>query len=124
MLWEMTIFKEPRSLFATVEGDGCMNGTHHHIRHPRGHPGDRASYQRARGCAWHDDQFGRGQNTVLGWSDPTLAHGSVPKVILRVAPARCWFVVRAFFGKCETASLFAPEVLRQAARESSAGQIV
>ena len=27
-----------------------------------------------------DDQFGRGQNTVLGWSDPTLAHDSVAKV--------------------------------------------
>jgi hypothetical protein len=32
------------------------------------------------GCAWRDDQFGRGQNTVLGWSDPTFAHGSVAKV--------------------------------------------
>ena len=25
--------------------------------------------------------------TVLGWSDPTFAHGSVAKVMLRVAPA-------------------------------------
>jgi len=23
------------------------------------------------GCAWRDDQFGRGQNTGMGWSDPT-----------------------------------------------------
>jgi hypothetical protein len=29
---------------------------------------------------WPDDQFGRGQNPVLGWSDPTFAHGSVAKV--------------------------------------------
>jgi hypothetical protein len=27
-----------------------------------------------------DDQFGRGQNTVLGWRDPTLAHDCVAKV--------------------------------------------
>ena len=65
-------FKEPRSLFATWQGDGCMKDTDHHIRHPRGHLGDRANAQRTRGCGWRDDQFGRWQNTVLGWSDPTL----------------------------------------------------
>src|SRR5712664_3436750 len=80
MLWDLIIFKEPRSLFATREGDGCIKDTDHHIRHPRDHLGDRASPRGTRGCAWRDDQFGRGQNTVLGWSDPTLAHGSVPKV--------------------------------------------
>jgi len=64
-----------------------MKDTDHNIRHPRGHLGDCASAQRATGCAWRDDQFGRGQNTVLGWSDPTLAHGSVPKMIFGVAPA-------------------------------------
>ncbi len=73
-------FKEHRSLFGTREGDWCMKHTHHHMRHPRGHLGDRASAQGTRGCSWRDDQFGRGQNTVLGWSDPTFAHGSVPKV--------------------------------------------
>ncbi len=80
-------FKEPRSLFATREGDGCMKDTDHPIRHPRGHLVDRASAQGTRGCAWRDEQFGRGQNAVLGWSDPTFAHGSVPKVMLGVAPA-------------------------------------
>jgi len=64
-----------------------MKDTDHHMRHPRGHLGDRASAQGTRGCAWRDDQFGRGQNTVLGWSDPTLGHCSVPKVMLGVAPA-------------------------------------
>jgi len=73
-------FKELRSLFATREGDGRTKHTDHHIRHPYGHLGDRASVQGTRGCAWRDDQFGRGQNTVLGWSDPTFAHGSVAKV--------------------------------------------
>ena len=73
-------FKEPPSLFATREGDGCMKDTDHHIRHPRGHLGDRASAQGTRSCAWRDNQFGRGQNNALGWSDPTFARGSVPKV--------------------------------------------
>src|ERR1700688_3096566 len=72
-------FKDPRSLLATREGEVCMKDKDHHMRHPRGHLGDRASAQRSRGCAWRDDQFGRGQNTVLGWSDPTFAHGSVAK---------------------------------------------
>ena len=80
-------FKEPRSLFATREGDGCMKDPDHHMRHPRGHSADRASAQGTRGCAGRDDQFGRGQNTVMGWSDPTLGHGSVPKVTHGVAPA-------------------------------------
>lgn len=57
-----------------------MKDTDHHLSHSRRHIGDRASARGTRGCAWHDDQFGRGQNTVLGWSDPTFGHRSVPKV--------------------------------------------
>ena len=80
-------FKDPRSLLATREGEVCMKYKDHHMRHPRGHLGDQASAQRTRGCAWRDEQFGRGQNILLGWSDPTFAHGSVAKVMLGVAPA-------------------------------------
>ena len=72
-------FKQPASPFPTWEGDGCMKDTNHRIRHRRGHCVDRASGQGTRGCAWRDDQFGRGQNTVLGWSDPTFGHDSVAK---------------------------------------------
>ena len=57
-----------------------MKDPNHHTRHPRGHLGDQASAQGTRGCAWRDDQFGRGQNTELGWSDPTFAHDCVAKV--------------------------------------------
>jgi hypothetical protein len=57
-----------------------MKDKDHHMRHPRGHLRDRASAQRTPGCAWRDDQFGCGQNTVLGWSDPTFAHDCVAKV--------------------------------------------
>ena len=79
-MWDMNYFKEPQSLLATREGEVCMKDTNHHLRHPRGHLGARTSAQGTRGCAWPDDQFGRGQNPVLGWSDPTFAHGSVAKV--------------------------------------------
>jgi hypothetical protein len=65
-----------------------MKHTDHHMRHPRGHLGHRASAEETRGCACRDDQFGRGQNTVLGWSDPTFVHGSVPKSEPWVAPAQ------------------------------------
>jgi hypothetical protein len=65
-----------------------MRDTDHHIRHPRGHLGDRVSAKWTRGCAQRDDQFGRAQNTELGWSDPTFAHGSVPKGESWVAPAQ------------------------------------
>lgn len=64
------------------EGDGCMKDTDHPIRHLRVHLGDRANAHGTRGCAGRDDQFGRGQNPLLGWSDPTFAHGSVAKSIL------------------------------------------
>src|SRR5258708_35478003 len=86
-MWGMTISKSVDRLLATREGEVCMKYKDHHMRHPRGHLGDRASAQGTRGCAWRDDQFGRGQNPVLRWSDPTFAHSSVAKVMLGVAPA-------------------------------------
>jgi hypothetical protein len=57
-----------------------MRDTDHHIRYPRVHLGDRISAKSTSGCARCDDQFACAQNTELGWSDPTFAHGSVPKV--------------------------------------------
>ncbi len=65
-----------------------MKVANHHIRHHCRHPRDRPSAQRTRGCAWQNDQFGRGQDTALGWSDPTFVHGSVPKSEPWVAPAQ------------------------------------
>jgi hypothetical protein len=78
-----------------------MKDTDHHMRHPRGHFSDRASAKGTRGCAWRDDQFGREQNTVLGWSDPTFGHGSVPKVNRgRSSPTRNFFrYARPEFGR-------------------------
>jgi hypothetical protein len=76
----LNYFKEPRSLFAARQGERCMKDTDHPMRHHRVHLSDRASARRRRGCARQKGQFGRGQDTVLGWSDPTFAHGSVAKV--------------------------------------------
>lgn len=64
-----------------------MKDTDHLIRHPRRHLGGRASAQRTRVCARRKDQVGRGQNTGMGWSDPTFAHDYVAKVMPWVAPA-------------------------------------
>ena len=73
---------------SSSEGDGCMKDTDHPIRHPLRHPRIFGKARSRRSCTWHDDQFGRGQNTGLGWSDPTFVHVSVPKVIRGVAPAQ------------------------------------
>ncbi len=77
MVWDLTV---SQSFDRYLKGDGCMRDTDHHIRHPRGHLGDRVSAKWTNGCAQRDDQFGRAQNTELGWSDPTFAYGSVLKV--------------------------------------------
>ena len=73
---------------SSSEGERCMK----HTVHPRVHLSVHVRISRRvrsrRSYAWHNDQFGRGQNTGLGWSDPTFVHGSVPKVIRGVAPAQ------------------------------------
>jgi len=73
---------------SSSEGERCMKDTDHPIRHPSRHPRIFGTVRRRRSCTWHDDEFGRGQNTGLGWSDPTFAHVSVPKVVRGVAPAQ------------------------------------
>jgi len=73
---------------SSSEGDGCMKDTDHPIRHPLRHSRIFGRVRSRRGCVWHGDQIGRGQNTGLGWSDPTFVHASVPKVIRGVAPAQ------------------------------------
>ncbi len=85
-----------------TEGERCMTDTDHPIVHPLRHPRIFGRVRRERGCTSRSDHFGRGQNTGLGWSDPTFVHGSVPKVIRGVAPAqlrgdRAKYFVRAAF---------------------------
>jgi hypothetical protein len=70
------------------EGDGYVKDTDHPIHHPSVHLRISRRVRSRRSCASRDDQFGRGQNTGLGWSDPTFVHVSVPKVVRGVAPAQ------------------------------------
>jgi hypothetical protein len=69
------------------EGDGCMKNTDHPTRHPSVHTLILGSVMRRKTCTCRDGQFGRVQNTEVGWSDPTFVHVSVPKAIRGVAPA-------------------------------------
>jgi hypothetical protein len=45
------------------------------------------SVEEHKGCAVHDEEFGRGQNTGMGWNDPTFAHDFVAKMTPWVVPA-------------------------------------
>jgi len=102
------INKWPR-LFANAssEGERCMKDTNHPLRHPLRHHRIFGRVRSRTGCAWRKGQFGRGQNTGLGWSDPTFVHVSVPKVIRGVAPAqlrgdRAEYFVRVQMGRRTT----------------------
>jgi hypothetical protein len=87
---------------SSSECERCMKHTDHPVVHFLVHLMIFRRVPSRRSYAGHDDQFGRGQNTGLGWSDPTFVHGSVPKVIRGVAPAqlrgdRAEYFVRAAF---------------------------
>jgi len=70
---------ESQSFLQVCKGDGCMKDTVHPTRHPRVHLGDPASAPRRRTCARRNGDSGRGQNTVLGGSDPTFGGFQPPK---------------------------------------------
>jgi hypothetical protein len=74
--------------YASSDGERCMKDTNHPVVHLLVHLMIFRTVRSRRSYAGHDDQFGHGQNTGLGWSDPTFVHGSVPKVIRGVAPAQ------------------------------------
>jgi hypothetical protein len=86
--------RNSHSAFPNIRRDASSNGERSMKRtvHPTGHSSVHLRIfgrsRSRRSCACHDDQFGRGQNTGLGWSDPTFVHVSVPKVIREVAPAQ------------------------------------
>jgi hypothetical protein len=73
---------------ASSQGEHCMKDTIHPVVHFSVLRRIFGTVRSRRSCAWGNDQFGHGQNTGSGWSDPTFVHGSVPKVVRRVAPAQ------------------------------------
>src|SRR5437879_2557501 len=78
MVWALSISYEPRSLFATREGERCTKGSVHPVRHPRVQLGERASAQASESLARQNGQNGRG--TAPSWAGATLYK--------RVAPAQ------------------------------------
>ena len=73
---------------ASSEGERCIRETDHPIVHSLVHLILSRRVRSRRSCGSYNDQFGRGQNNGLGWSDPTFVHVSVPKVTRGVAPAQ------------------------------------
>ena len=76
-------------LSAARKGEGCMKDTDHHPPSPSRSPW-RASKcpkeEKLRTTEW--GKWPR-NGTVLGWSDPTFAHGSAPKIVVgRSSPSR------------------------------------
>ena len=63
------------------EGDACMKDTNHCVRHRGDHRGNSASVRKERKLSIAERSIWTRHGPVLGWSDPTFAHGSVPKVI-------------------------------------------
>jgi hypothetical protein len=73
---------------SSSEGERCMKHTVHRVVHFSVHRRIFGKVRSRRSCTWRERTVGRGQNTGLGWSDPTFVHVSVPKVIRGVAPAQ------------------------------------
>jgi hypothetical protein len=66
---------------AAEKGDGCMKDTDHCSRHRGVHHSDGASVRNKKKLSMAGRSIWTRHGPVLGWSDPTFAHGSVPKVI-------------------------------------------
>ncbi|MFZ0787157.1 MAG: hypothetical protein WAM67_15320, partial [Candidatus Acidiferrales bacterium] len=59
---------------SSSEGERCMKDTVHPVVHFSVHSRIFGRVRNRRSCASRDDLIGRGQNTGLGWSDPTFGH--------------------------------------------------
>lgn len=104
-------------------GDARTNKASHPLSHRSSHSGVTRSGWEHEGCAWRGFRFGHGQNTLLGWSDPTFWRRAVAKVTQGVAPAQtslrsravnrvkevriasCSFIFTTFFTKCSLYSI-------------------
>src|SRR5207245_10755620 len=76
MVWALSISYEPRSLFATREGERCMKGSVHPVRHPRVHLGERARAQARESFARQNGLNRRG--TAPRWAGATALMQHVP----------------------------------------------
>ncbi len=76
-----------------------MKDTVHPPVHPSVHQRPRASVQTRRPCTSSGAQFGRGQNTAVGWNDPGLAAFPRPKNLRgRSSPVFCPWLSLHMYG--------------------------
>ena len=68
-------------------GEVCVKDTHHCVLHSRRHRSVCANVKDDKQLTAMERTIWAERGSVLGWSDPTLAHGSVAKVPRGVAPA-------------------------------------
>lgn len=71
------------------EGDVCMKDTDHCVRHRDVHQSNCASARNEKELSVVECSIWTRPGTVLGWSDPTFAHGSVSKVIHGSLQPKC-----------------------------------
>jgi hypothetical protein len=71
------------------EGEACMKDTDHRVRHRDVHQSNYASVRNEKKLSIAERSIWTRPGTVLGWSDPTFAHGSVAKVIRGSLQPKC-----------------------------------
>jgi len=76
-------------------GDECAKDTNHCVRNSLRHQTGSAKFGNERQLDSMEPTIWTRHGTVLGWSDPTFAHGSVAKVILgSLQPTRSLRIAR------------------------------
>lgn len=71
-------------------GEVCAKDTSHCVLHFHHHQSNCVSVRGEKLLSMTEHTIWTRLGTVLGWSDPAFAHGSVAKVPRGVAPARTW----------------------------------
>lgn len=70
-------------------GDGCVKDTNHCVHHSLRHRSACANVTDDKELTATEQTIWAQRGTVLGWSDPTLAHDSVAKVIRGSLQPKC-----------------------------------
>jgi hypothetical protein len=73
--------------FSLGRGDGCTKDTDHCVLHPWCHQNNRANDRSEQQLKITERTSWTRHGSVLGWSDPTFAHGSVATLMREVTPA-------------------------------------
>lgn len=87
-LVEGLMFSKFFSAFSLWPGEVCVKDTNHCVLHFRHHRGVCANVKDDKHLTATERAIWAQRGSVLGWSDPTFAHGSVAKVTRGVAPAQ------------------------------------